>query len=381
MKRITLKKISENIEKIMLQKDISAKQLAQISKIGYSSLMPILNGSRDFGVTKLLAISDALECTPDMLLSGLLLPPNTNQRQTENQKRKPKYLAAFISTSSVTYFTIHDLTTLEKKKKMLHFSFGCGQRPDVFTDQIINSIHQLLSTENVTAINNKDIAVFVSTQQFEWAAHRSKIQKLGDNLFLKFIIESDAMTNYRALLRKKNGICITINNGNSISYSQNSGEKINRLFGYGFPISDVAGNLWVGCEAIKHAINVKEGIDKSTLLSDKILALFNDDATHLSECLMIDSEQTYAKASSAVKELLASEAKSKEIVKASTDLLLKRIKTIDDKTKTKLPIALAGELANAYAPFFPQERLITTKDKLSDILLNYGINVLYEIFE
>lgn len=372
MKRATLGKISEALEKIMFAKDISAKELAQKSGICYSSLAPILNGSRDFGVSKLIAIANALECNPDTLLEDLF---NIPQQEDLPEPTKPEHIASFISVTPVTYCKVYEVETKKTTTTVFHFPLRCGQDPEEFIYHVVTAI-QNLSGSLTKKINNKDTAVFVSVQQYEGATNRRKTQKKGDQSFSKFIIESDAITNYRALLGDKNGICITINEGDAIIYSTDKAKSFKKLQGYGFPISDVAGNCWLGCEALKHAIDVREGLEPSSLLSDKVLALFNDDINLLSEYTLTNPDSSYVKASAIVKELVHMRDKSYDIVKQSYELLMKRIAVIDKETKTKLPIAVAGGLAHIYESFFPNGRTIKFADRHNTVLLDYGIKTM-----
>jgi hypothetical protein len=94
---------------------------------------------------------------------------------------------------------------------------------------------------------------------------------------------------------------------------------------------------------------------------------------------MLDHAGTYSKASSVVRELINEDKHAYEIVKRSTDLLLERVDLIDKQFATKLPIILAGDLANLYSPFFPQHRLIHVKNKANTLLLNYGIGLLQQL--
>ncbi|MCK4608310.1 MAG: helix-turn-helix domain-containing protein [Gammaproteobacteria bacterium] len=374
MKDFTLRKLSENLEKTMSSKKIDAKELAKISGVGYSSLTPILNGSRDFGVSKLIAIANALGCGADELLNGLI----SKKKEDPNSISTPKYIAVFISVIAVTYGILYEIESNNKITSVLPFPLRCGQEPNELLDHMVTSI-QKLAKEVTTKIDNGDIAVFVSVQQYGRATNRKKIQQKGDKVFAKFVMEADSMANHKALLSKKNGICISINDGNIITYSNDSGKTVNKLQGYGFPTSDVAGNYWLGCEAIKYAIKVKDGLDESSLLSDKVLALFNDDVVLLQESIAEKPEATYLKASQIVKELTYEQEQSRIIIQKSADLLMESIRVIDRKTKTKLPIVITGDLAYLYNKFLPSVRITTHKSRHSTILLNYGLAVMNRI--
>ena len=374
MKRTTLEKISATLKQTMLAKDISVKELAKRSGISYSSLAPILNGSRDFGVSKLVDIANALECNPDILLAGLL---NESKNKILLEPTAPEHIAVFISVIPVTYCRVYEVETKKETTSVLHFPLRCSQDPDEFLYHISIAI-QNLSGKLTKNINHKDTAVFLSVQQYEITTNRKKTQHKGDQYFHKFVMESDAITNYRALIGDQNGICVTINDGDAIIYSTDKGKSFTKLQGYGFPISDSAGNCWLGCEALKHAVDVKGGVEPSTPLSDKVLALFNDDLDLLSEYTLTNPDSSYIKASAIVKELAHMRGKAYEIVKHSYESLRKRIAVIDKETKTKLPIAVAGGLTHIYESFFPNDRIMKFSGRHNTILLDYGIKTMQQ---
>lgn len=376
MKKTILRKTSTALEKIMQTKGITPKMLSQKTKIGYSTLAPIIKGHRDFGITKLVAIAEALECSPDVILNN---KPINSLVELKRPQSIPKYLAIFISFSSVTHCMVYETDTSNKKTGVFKFALACGQNHEDFIDRISTSIQNMISPNPTNSVKTNDIGVFVSVQQFEWSTNRSKIQQYGNRAFAYFIIESDAITNYRALFGEKKGIVVTINDGDGITYCPSDRKDIIKLQGYGFPLSDVAGTCWIGCEAIKYAISVKEGIETSSPLSDRVLALFNNDLFSVSENIHDDADNIYAKAASTVRELLFEDRKAHDVIKQSANLLLQRIQLLDVKLKIKLPIALAGELANMYKNFFPSERLVELKNKLSDHLLNHGLKFLLKI--
>lgn len=375
MKPTILKTFSESVKKVMQEKNISAKDLAEKSAISYSSLTPIINGNRDCSITKLIAITNALDCPINTLLPNLL-SHHDSQTQTTKMGSTPQYLVVFISQASVTYCLIYEAKSKQQKIITLPYDFGCRQNPDDFTDQIFATIYAAITKNFSTTPPSKNIAVFVSAQQHEGTTNREKIQKTANSLFAKFILETDVITNYHSLLNTQNGICITINNGSAIIYSTDHGKSFIKVQGYGFPITDTAGNEWIGCEAIRYVIKVKENMLPGTILSDKILALYNDDANSIAENALFEPIKTHKIISAIVKELMHIEPVAYKIVEKSARLLLRQVKQIDRTTKNLLPIALTGDLASIYKDFFPQERLITPSQKLSTILLNYGLTVL-----
>lgn len=379
MKTTLLRKLPDTLERLMQTKNISAKELAEKSKMSYSSLMPILNGSRECGISKLVALADALDCTPDALLQGLYHSQNADTVGGGDKKPAPKYLAVFISIVKVTYCLCYEVETGKSVRPIQQFPVRCGDEADFFHSNLLIAFDKF-SKEFDKIINPKEVAVFASVQQYGRRMNRQKIQNKGNAIFSSFFMESDAVTNHDALLSEQNGICVTINTGDVITYSTDNGKNIIALQGYGFPISDTAGNYWLGCEAIKHVINVKEQRESSSLVSDRLLALFNDDLNFLAASTMEDPREVYLKASSVVKELMYHQ-KSYEIVKRSFDLLFKDIQFIDERTKTKLPIIVSGDLEYLYEDFFPKDRLIKRKEQQSTILLDHALKKLQSLVQ
>ena len=373
MKKITVKKLAEQLNKVMSTKNITPKELAKKAKISYSSLMPILNGARECGVSKLVDIANALGCAPDMLLKGSV--SKSGKLNAENAYTPPKYLAVFISIVRVTYCMLYESSSNNSLEAVLPFPLRCGDEADFFLENILGALEKFSKDLN-TNIHPKEVAVFASAQQYGRKINREKIQNKGGGLFSLFLLEWDAITNHEAFIGKRNGICVTINTGDIITYSADHGKTITPLQGFGFPISDVAGNYWIGCEAIKHAIHVKENREVPSLISDRLLALFNDDIFYLGACTMEDSNTVYSAASNIVKEFVHYQPKANEIIKKSFDLLFSDIKIIDKRVKKKLPIFLSGELAYLYESFFPKERLFPLNKPQSAILLQHGLNKL-----
>lgn len=375
MKAVILRKLPKNLEQLMRAKNLTAKELAQKSKISYSSLMPILSGNRECSISKLIAISETLGCTPDTLLKDLFSPVDKSFSENNMPSDRPKFLAVFISVVKVTYCLLHDTETGVTKESVQQFPLRIEDGPEFLISNIIATLEKF-SQDLKKHIEPKEVAVFASVQQYGRKTNREKTQSKGDHLFAKFIMEADAYSNHNAFIGKQNGICVSVNDGCMITYNLDHGKVINRLQGYGFPVSDTAGNYWIGCEAIRHVVNVKEQREPGTLLSDRLLASFDSDIMLMCASALEVPHATFLKASNMVKELLQQEQKAYGIFKRSADLLLVDIATIDTLAKAKLPIFISGELAYFYEGFFPKERLIEIKERQNDVLLRYGLEKL-----
>ena len=378
MKHATqLDHFAANLKQLMRIRKINTRALAEKSGLSYSSLAPIVNGMRDCGITKLLALSNALDYSPDVLLKGLYASQNTHPEKLHDTvtTERPLYFAIFISVIKLTYCQLYRVADGKNVNTILPAPLLGGQSPSDFHTLLANSIDKS-ARHFEEKIHLKDVALFASIQQFGRARNRNKIQAIGENTYTHFMLESDAITNYRAFLGHEDGICVSENDGNMITYSIDGGDTIHTIQGHGFPISDVAGNYWIGCEAIKHTLNVKESIEPSSVLSDRLLALYNDDICALTEAANTDPKACYIQASTIVKELMHRRMKSYEIIQASAERLLGRIHMIDKELKRTLPIFIAGELAYIYDSFIPEKRLITAAKRHNAILLQYGIDLL-----
>ncbi len=377
MKHVVLKKLHKKILQVMQDQGLSARELAQKSKIPYTTLMSILHGISDTSVSNFSAICDGLRVNADTLLEGIIESKALSSAQ-QKSVRAPKFLIVFISIVKVTYCMLYDVKAEKAVNAVLDFPLRCGDDADFFIDNVAAAVEQLSKDLN-KPVALKDVAVFASVQQFGRKPSREKVQNKGAKLFSHFYLESDAVTNHDAFFGEQNGICVTINTGDIITYSLDGGKTIHALQGYGFPISDTAGNYWIGCEAIKHVLNVIQGEEQNTLVSDRILGQYNNDINFLSRVANESPQEAYLKASSVVKEFVAHQDKAKEIIRKSFELLYDEVRFIDKKTNSQLPIVITGELAYLYEEFFDKKRLVKIEGQQSAILLEHGLAKLKQL--
>lgn len=377
MRKTIIKTFAESVQNLMHEQNMSAKELARKSGVGYSTLTPIINGHRDCGITKLVAIANALECQVETLLPHLL--PSSNKAQAAHRRNQPQYLAVFISQPPVTYCLIHEVSSGNQKTIILPYDLKCTNNTDELLNRVFATLYEDIKQLFTATPPSKHVAVFISAQQYDNIINREKIKKAGTSMFTHFILESDVTTNYQAIFNKTNGICITINEGCTIVHSTDNGESFIKAQGYGFPLTDTAGTDWIACEAFKYVLDVKKRNTPGSSLSDKILAMFNDNINTIAENVSQNPSATYNKISAAVKELVHTDPIAHRIIAHSVKLLHKEIEKIDKTTSTKLPIALIGDLADVYKEFFPQRRLLVPQQKVSDILLSYGFKALDEL--
>jgi N-acetylglucosamine kinase-like BadF-type ATPase len=353
--------------------ELTPKELAERSNISYSTLAPILRGERDFRISNLIALAEALNVTPNEILNGLYKAKDTSL----NSKtfKAPKYYVILVTGFGLTYCRLVDLTQGNTENAIYHFSLACTNEPKTVIEKIKMAI-----TSFKYEIAYSEIYLYLSVLGCEHVFGREHISKELRKTFGMVIIEPDWMPVYKSLLENKNGILISINNGSTIAYSNDKGKNIVKLQGYSFPVSDDAGNLWLGCEAIKHAINVKEAVESRSMLSDKILGVVNSDLNLLATKAYDHPHEFFAEVATIVKELASKKDMAYEIVKRGFNLIWQRILIIDKKLNKKLPIYLSGSLAYLYEEFVPKDRVMKVNfEHIVEDQLSYAYKKLDEV--
>jgi N-acetylglucosamine kinase-like BadF-type ATPase/DNA-binding Xre family transcriptional regulator len=346
------KGIRENINDIMEENhvDLTPKKLAEKSNISYSTLAPILRGERDFRISNLIALTQALNTSPNELLQGLYKPQS--KRFNNPDINSPKYYVILVTGFGLTYCRLINQTDHTIENTIYQFPLACTDEPNHAIDKIkmiISKFHQEIEYE--------DTFLYISILGCEHVFGREHIRNHLNKVFDHVILEPDWMPIFSSQLINQKGILISVSNGATIVYSNKEGD-ITKLQGYSFPISDEGGNLWLGCEAIKHAINVKEGVESRSMLSDKILSLVNSDLNLLATKAYDTPYEFFVEVSTIVKELSTKKDMAYQIVKRGFEKLWGRIKGIDEKSGESLPVYLAGSLAYIYEDFVPKDRLV-----------------------
>jgi len=376
MTDLKVQTISKNILSAM--GEMTVKELAEKSGIVYSTLLPIIKGERDFGITKLLKIAEALNIGIEELLNGTYVVSN---EKISTLPAKARYLATFITNNRSTRCCILDTekntsTSTQsgtKKTGYLLLPTYCTNSPQNTIDAFKRYIKQLLNTDNQ---NFAEVAVYATALSCEHVTGKEKLINIGKRSFGVFILEPDWMATYKTLYPKENGILITINDGYAISYSTNHGKTINKHQGYSFPMSDEAGATWLGYQAVRHAINVAEGVEKQSRLSDHILGLYNSDLNLLATTVYDDARDTCAEMANIVKALAVKKEKSYELIVQSFNNIWEHIQVLDKRIGKSLPIKLSGEMADIYEDFIPKRRFAGSNRKHETEEFEYGFNTL-----
>jgi N-acetylglucosamine kinase-like BadF-type ATPase/DNA-binding Xre family transcriptional regulator len=366
--------IAENINEVMSLKGIAnIKELSKITGISYPTLAPILKGGPDFRISNLITLCQKLEIHPNTILKGLY--DNTIQ-QKKPKSKKVRYIISLCSSSKMTYISIYDIKKETTISSIIDDILSCNTSPDEFIKKIKLAVAS--AGLELSSFNAHEYYVFCSVLNIENSSKLRKIKKISSEVFYGIYIESDARSSQYSNLGKNAGIAITINDGCSIRYRiEDDGETV-QLNAGGFPLTDIAGNHFIGCEAIKHTINAYDRIEKESLLSNRILSLFNGDIHNLITCAYENPHKWYAEASSIVKELFHRKGKSYEIVKYSYYLLREKIRNIKKNSSKNLKILIAGDASHLYLYFLSKEKDLDYIDKPNSlsIVSIYGIDKL-----
>ncbi len=373
VKESVLKTISENIKSIMGQKhhELSPKLLSEKAEMSYSTLAPILKGERDFGVTRLLAIANALHVTPHDLLQ------NTFTLYTPlglpSQKQTLQFLVALITNAEFTHCKVYDIKKNLYHTNYLPFSVSCTEPPFALFEKIKSSLRYTCDKD----VSLENVAIYLSAISCEFVDGRDRLVAAGKKEFFDFHLEPDWKTSYKSVFKNQNAILVTINNGYIISYSLDQGRTIQKKQGQGLPFADDAGNFWLGAQAIRHAINVKEDLEPRTLLSDRISSLTGSDFALLATEMYKDPWKIYRAAAAIVKEFAFHEPTSKRLIHQAFENIFERVKVIDKAAGIELPLAVSGELAYLFKDMFPHSRLVANNFiEQTDLQLQYSLNLL-----
>ncbi|WP_395167880.1 hypothetical protein ACGP04_09285 [Piscirickettsia salmonis] len=365
-----LKKIANNIKQIMEHQDppINKQQLADRSNISYPTLVPILQGVRDFGITKLINIAEALNVSPNEILNKTYTERDTTSKKLSNNI---EYYGIFISSADSTYCYFYNKITDETSYFVTEFIISCSLNYIDIIDNIKSTIEKTINS------NFKNMAIFCSVQEYEFSKKRELLISYGKKHFNFFAAYPDWKTNYHANFNNESGICIVINDGLSISYKEKNKNQIFKTQGLGFPIADEGGNLWLGWQAIRYAIKVRENLKNRSKLSDKILAVFNFNLYEISEQISNTPNKTYNKAANILKNQYFQECQeAKSIINLGGEKIQEYILEIDNKIEDKLPVCITGDLSYLYQKYIPNDRLALSNKDQEELIRDYAIDVL-----
>ena len=375
MKSNVLKHIADNLAQYMdaISKEFTGKDLSLKSKISYSTLAPILRGDRDFGVTRLIALAEALNTTPNDLLSGAYIEPKALLSPMPIAQA-PLHLVSFVTSAQLTRCHFYEVDTQMSYTCLFHFSLSCT----VNANNMIEMLNAAILDAYGAQVDFDRIYVYASVLGYEYLSGRKRLNDLGVREYGLFVIEPDWKLAHSSIFPNQDGIMITINDGCAISYSTQQGKQVDKFQGY-VPLAEEAGNMWLGGEAIKHAINVREGVEKRSLLSDKILSLVNSDLDLLATRIVDNQHNAYVEMSSVVKELALHDKKSYSLIRQGFEIIWKRIRLLDQKRiGQELPICIAGDLAYLYEKFIPKNRLIKTDLANESAYFTYANRILMD---
>ncbi len=131
-------------------------------------------------------------------------------------------------------------------------------------------------------------------------------------------------------------------------------DKQTILGGHGFPIGDKASGAWMGLEAVKHSLLVRDGFHEQSLLADRVCQYFSTNtALELSENIAGRSSRQFAQLASLVFECAdQGDCSAQKIVNAGLEYIIQ----MANKLLREHPVRLCmiGGLSRFIMPRLPQ---------------------------
>ncbi|APS52055.1 hypothetical protein AVI50_15300 [Piscirickettsia salmonis] len=122
--------------------------------------MPILQGVRDFGITKLINIAEALNVSPNEILNKTYTERDTTSKKLSNNI---EYYGIFISSADSTYCYFYNKITDETSYFVTEFIISCSLNYIDIIDNIKSTIEKTINS------NFKNMAIFCSVQEYEFS--------------------------------------------------------------------------------------------------------------------------------------------------------------------------------------------------------------------
>lgn len=188
------------------------------------------------------------------------------------------------------------------------------------------------------------------------------VQMLKQSLnFSKILIRSDCEAAVEGALVGENGILASIGTG-SFFVSQIDGIQ-SRIGGWGFFLSDQCSGAVLGQTLLKQVVNVYDGLERESLLTEEIFSKFNNNIRDLVTFSLEASQSDYAAlAPFLIKALEDNDAIAIKIMQGSTKTLCKILDTLDPLGKQ--PLCFTGGLGTIHQKLLPnhfQKRIFEPK--------------------
>ena len=371
--------IVKNINNAVAKSKLSKNALAQKSGLPISTLNRILSGERNFTVDKMIPIARALNLNLSEIFLGI--ETKNSDMNTEVAQAKKRLRVGIMSLRK------RRITCIKDDSNIIGISELSG---DLDLAEPLSSLFESIESSIGTALQNSDmpqykelskseitqptflnnIDIKLVTQSYEFMDKRKNFLYKANQIFSSALHLPDWQITYLSDFHDSDGISLVVDKGVSLSIKREG--RLEKIGGWKFPTYDLGGENWLGNEAVKHTIEVYEGLDKASKLSSDILAMFNGKIEKIVEtCFqgVRDTDIFCRFAEILIRCFYQGDKKAITIISQGINKVNLLIAAADKKLKTKPKISINGSLSDIYLKYIDHDRIAEATDNKAKVSL------------
>jgi N-acetylglucosamine kinase-like BadF-type ATPase/DNA-binding Xre family transcriptional regulator len=350
------KRIAENVAVMLRARSMTNAELAKKSDVTRSTVGKILAAEINISAMMLVKLARGLDVQPNDILNGLV--DDTQPFVQEELSKDQVLYAGILSINKKRMTCIKDHQGEVVGLSELDSDLDLAETlPHVFK-LIETSITQALKDTAYQSIDLSAINLLVVVQSYEFMQTRKKFEDYAKRFFYSIKLIPDWQITYLSAFGQKAGICMVVDKGVSLSYLHD--QRLQKIWGWKFPIYDVGGENWLGVQAIRHTVDAEGGFVPMTDLARAILTKHGGLIENILEsCFKKEKDpDVYCLFSDILLRCyFRGDAKAKTIIEDGFNSVYRAIDRIDQITKKPLQIAIHGSLADIYKTFIDPARL------------------------
>jgi N-acetylglucosamine kinase-like BadF-type ATPase len=351
--------ISENIQKLVQQKNTQNLSWTKFmeEKGILKSQGSLIKSGKDFRISTFIDLLNKIGIEPNEVLEGLFSKSQLKTTDNNTPSVNILFISEDVKTNVYIYLEhILEIVTLD----------GLGFKASMGASVCLKQINDFIA-KHLENIDPKNANICVIGQQYEFESMRKTIEVYCVNQFKGFKYVADWEGNYIRYLNNLSGVCVTINDGLSLSYKEKNSHKIQKTQGWGFPLSDDGGDIWIGWEGAKAAIREIEINNKDrSLLAQEVLAK-HQNLSRLSEDTFKDRFRVFKGIANIVKTLKKDDDIAQKIINNGYQNIKKNIEIILDNNNVDRNLYFIGNICYLYRDMFDNDNYniipITTNEK------------------
>jgi glucosamine kinase len=205
---------------------------------------------------------------------------------------------------------------------------------------VLSCITQAISSANLPLSVAKDAYIVAGLAGAEVSSAVDKFLARVENIGHIDVL-TDAQTACLGAHTLNDGAIYIVGTGTvGIALKNNEWQKVG---GWGFPLNDEGGGAWLGMQAIKIALKQRDGLTKSSMLTDKVWQQFPKGVDELVAWSQHASSGDYGRFSPLVTQAyLEQDSHAQAIIEQQRTLLTEQISALTDG---KTPLCLMGGLS------------------------------------